>query len=355
MTLLVKVEVGGVSFDVEARQLVNSKVIQDLRNYLTANQPDISLPIKVAIEDWSAYLKWLVDKDKFVVYKVELKTSNNEDESARLLIAAPAVAALTVIDYLDDIQQARQWFEMADLTKQLWLADEIVKCVSTTDEYQAYRDAAVELIERYTSFTVDELLPFAYLESPLAIVARITSQYQPLTLEERNHLLDIVYNISLSGCDFSHFGKVCGIIENQRSTKLVSLAARGDMEVAVLRKFILVSADNEQQYYDADVILHRLRLDFRYGNRADEADSWFYRLELADEVAIISPRVADYYPDTITWLLPNQDNDQADVVMCPTNTPYLRVDAARHCPKWRASRLTCQGSPSTVFFFMDSY
>jgi hypothetical protein len=170
---MVPVEVQGEIFQLSDTDVEGSKTIENLLNYNSSiNEPIL---INVNLNDWHAYLDFLND--------------NQAD-----------IGALKVIDYLDNLSQARLWCELTYI---------LLKKKYENQSKEVYTEGAInklilsilsDIIDRYTEFTIGEVLPFKLLSEFEDILQRIEEQgNKALSTNDIDHIVYTLYSTNITG------------------------------------------------------------------------------------------------------------------------------------------------------------
>jgi hypothetical protein len=255
-------------FDVDDKDVIDSKTIENLLSYYDINSP---IFLNVHIDDWYQYLDFL-DYHQ------------------------PTLAALKVIDYLDNVQQARLWCELQYMVLRKH------KDMKNIYDPNTFIGILTQTINRYSEFIVDDVLPFKLLTTFEGILRRIKSMgNKELSFD---HVRDIVNTL------FSqHIAKLHYETHRFKSVPDIPLEFVDDIE---RNKFILQIDNDTYRAIDDDIILHDD--DWRYYSK----DYSSFKTRLMDDAAFISPRIAAYYSGIKIYKL-----HPKNFVMCPNDKPHL--------------------------------
>ena len=287
---------------IKIKHIIGSKVIMDVLTCSgVTNEP---IPIGVTDDSWFEYMSFLNDHTF-------------------------SISALKVIDYLDNVEQARLWTKyycgqiFKDKYKQRQQKqhneckqekekerkegkeEEKVKFTSYTKYEIQY---LINIIMVNTGYDSAELLPVRYLTNFDMIVKRMISNQGMMSKGDVMYLV-MYYNSKFN--DSYRFIEVTPILDNISQELL---------QVLITNKFILMSTDGSVIHCRPDIILQQFIPAFRpykmLSNRTAKDMTNSYRYTLTDGVSYISPRVAGYYSDikTITIsektaLIITSDND----------------------------------------------
>ena len=264
---MVSVEVQGQMFDLETKDVIGSKTIENLIQYYTGGI--VSVHIGVNLDDWYEYVDFL-------------DYSN------------PTFAALKVIDYLDNVLQARIWcvLKYRLLRKQYGIRDDNI--VTNT---------LITIINDNTQFIPEQVLPFDLLLDFDSILHRVKDiNNNKLSVEHISHIVNTLYSPYIAGIYYN----------------LIRLKSIGDMSVKYIDgieslKFILQIDNDTFRVIDDEVILYQD--DIGYYN----SDYKSFSLHLLHDATFISPRIAAYYYGIKTY-----DVRTKNLVYCPNDKPCLK-------------------------------
>jgi hypothetical protein len=237
---MVKVEVEGKIFDMLDQDVEGSRTIQDVLQQYTQSNELVNEPIKLFIPlyKWRAYMNFLE-------------------------YSKPYSDSLYVINYLENLEQARNWFYLK--YKQGMSKDEILNIINTYTEFVPSDTIPFELTTNIT-----QMLPYLNVKQlPLNYIEHI---FNTLFTKEQYHL----YQETLNYHELSN-------VSRKLLTDLKS------------NKFIVYEPSKRSTYFSSHSILN-------YGRQTD----------------IIPDRIASYYPDIRVY-----DVNGKLVTSPNSDTPYL--------------------------------
>ena len=277
---MVWIEVKGDRFNLPESDIVGSRVIEDLLQYRELEDNE-AIVVKVEPRDWYKYVNFLLHD-------------------------IPSFGALKVIDYLDNVEQARRWVvaEREELeTNRHYLLDYYLDAYG---KRRSVRNKLVEIINQYTQFDPIELLPTDLLMGIDDIVSYIKSLGdQQISLEFAKYIVDELFSRRMNYVysDDSHDNDI-----NERTSK--------QLNESIIEKLIIKSPYLANDYIADDnrvlsLVENPYYSDSKYGKS--------FELRIRGDAELITPRVAAYYDNITTYSV------WSFYVYCPEHKPYLRV------------------------------
>jgi len=289
--VLVNVQ-GDVPFDISDKDVAGSKTIENVLQY--NNQYNINLhtpiPLGINLDDWYAYQDFL-DNDQ------------------------PSFTSLKVIDYLDNVIQARNWCELK------------YKSLREQQREQLYSNfyfvnILTQMIDEYTEFTPKEVLPFELFTSFEWMLTRIKSiGDKELPFNYVNHIVNTLYS-----------RRVASVYHEANGRRIYDMTA-GYIRYLENEGFILKSVSGLTAI-NHNKVLHEYSSDYYYNN------SDLYKVRLKTSAKFISSRIATYYSNINIY-----DVGCHDFIYCPNDKPHLNFWLARDNNEPKSIRyVSCQST-----------
>ena len=274
---MVLVVVQGEKFNLNIKDIEGSKTIENLLDYGGGGEHhqnvgvDIPIPITVNLGDWYKYLDFL-----------------NHDEAT--------IAALKVIDYLDNVDQARLWCNVG--YTQLKQQNNINKYIDANIDFNTIR----QTINQYTEFIPEQVLPFELLVDFEDMLQRIKEWgNRPLPNYYIKHIVYTLYSV-----------KIAGVYYNVSIVRLLE-DITNNYTSYFKNHLILQSYDEQIKILDDNIILRQGDYNYYDGQNSH------YVIKLLGDAQLISPRVGQYYQDITTYSLSCEN-----LIYCPNNSPYIK-------------------------------
>jgi len=222
--VLVNIPQAGV-VEIADENIVGSKTIENFLQYASSN-PNVVIPLSVNYNDWQQYLQFLN-----IVHG-----SNNGHNEVK-------IGALVIIDYLDNLQQAAKWCELYRSELQ---HNEI-------HNHNIIKSTMVYIINKYTQFIPNDVLPFDLLDDFNGILTRLNKDYngKPVPINGTYNIVDTLYspNIAKTYYDIirsrSTHTMTNKYIDNVNNMKFI---LQEDIFTAVNNDSVLY--DNNNDYYN---------------------------------------------------------------------------------------------------------
>jgi hypothetical protein len=282
---MVLTQVQNKIFNVQDKYITGSKTIENLLH--DTKSPDINQPIPIFVDlyDWGSYLDFL--------YHDQL-----------------TVGALKVIDYLDNLQQARHWckLEYQFLRQQeehrYHINDTRDAMINFINDTNVIRNIMIKTINTYTEFIPDDVLPLEVLnnlETILLHFKNIGDKEVPL-----EDMRDIIYNLYSTRISLLY-----GYLVND--IKKLDIKTAKDAKFFAKHGFILESADHTNIVINKNQTLSGHSNDNYYNSGDTDMN-----INLMEDAQSISPRIAEYYENIRTY-----NNYGKNLIYCPNDKPYL--------------------------------
>lgn len=262
------VVVAGRTYNLADKDLVGSQTLKDLLHSQYVSRSDTeAIPIMVDLSDWQNYLMFLFQK-------------------------TASIAALRVINYLDNLQQAQEWclhrsFKIVFAPKSLKQAD------------KESRQELIDIINEITEYLPAQVMPFRLLtnfEEILTRIQAITPGHGVISTDV-THIVETLFSrriqqyyneISLKEFDSLSFVDVSSLLNNMFIFKAAAVHSN---DKKILRQ---PSIDYYINAHDSQVI------------------------SLHGQVEFISPRIAQYYSNITVYQLIGKN-----YIYCPNSRPFL--------------------------------
>jgi len=343
---MILVEVNQQNYSIAEEYLTGSKLIMGLLSDLGSDTNTTIIPLGVNSDDWKAYLRFLTSRDA-------------------------AIGALRVINYLDHIQQAREWCQRQHCV----ISSDIVaghhdRCRTrhtsrrnikvnhdkdddgdgkdtnsndtNVDGHNTELSVTTSATDSSTSTTVDKHVSrrLRVEKTKFMILSKFVADntaYDPAEVLPVQCLVDFrmvlkrIKSVGRQSIDANEIRAIACryLFHTFKDHSVIITTAKlaeipeNSMKSLLRNKFILVSADGSVTKYYSDVILGCFGSHYMIGS-ADR-----YRCHLFNNISYISARVAEFYPEITAWTLEGCKGG----IICPTDKPYpwvLRVKQAWH-------------------------
>ena len=297
-----RVEIAGEIFTLADKDLDDSQTIKDLlQSQYVFQSSDEAIPIMVDLTDWRSYLEFL--------------SRNLASE-----------AALKVINYLDNLPQAQRWCD----AKYSDILHHISQMNREEDINNAARKKISELVNKLTEFLPDQVLPVRLLTTFQDILTRLqsitTNADMTLTAQEAKHIVRQLFSEYI----YEAYG---GLIKKSLSTKKSNYINYLTSRMFVL-KGIDKSTGNVPVYKDDRRLLRECEISYYH----DCYDSRI--IVLSGDAEFISPRVAEYYHNIITY-----DLEGKNYIYCPADKSFLSYYDILRTGLTDTLEITCSTQP----------
>jgi hypothetical protein len=159
---------------------------------------------------------------------------------------------------------------------------------------QTSMEYVVGIINTYTEFIPTEIIPFTSTNNIKEMLPYLKNM-KNLTLIDIRHIFDVCYNSTL----FDIYSRA---VSNRYFNQIFDSTA--SYTNLINNKFIMADINSQLLHFDDWKILNR------FGN---------YH-EVIEPASLISPRIAEYYPNINVW----KYKRNKDLIYCPSNIPDLR-------------------------------
>jgi len=271
------ITVANQPFTLSDEAIAGSTTITNLLDYSRSAAQQI-IPVNVDLNDWYSYLDFL-----------------NAGQ--------PTVEALKVIDYLDNVPQARQWCQLWRQQQQTARIDPDEFVITRAVIQDEIDKELITLINKQTEFETNQVIPFRSLQDFNDILARINSPVKEvLTAADAQHIVSTLFHDDI----VTNYNWVA-------NHGITSLDPKQLHFLLVSNLFIIELEDAYHTVHKSDFsILDRPPID--YYTSHDK-----YQLQLFNDVELISTRVALHYPKIRTYYVGNRER----LLYCPDDKSYL--------------------------------
>jgi len=274
---MVSIQVEGLLFELETKDVIGSKTIENLLQYYNiddSSQTRVDISLGVNLDVWYEYLDFLD-------------------------YGQPTIGALKVIDYVDNTSQARTWCELYYrlLRRKHGLRN--------TDDTKDIKNILTQTINDNTQFVPQYILPFNLLdtfESILPRVKELSSTSKHLQYNIIQHIINTLFS-----------SYVVNTYNNIVTLKSINNILDGYMTKINSKRFILQTDTGNPKAANDNIILYYDDVDYYSSGNP------YYPLRLiGDNTEFISLRVAAYYGNIKVY-----DMGYKNLIYCTNDKPYI--------------------------------
>jgi len=302
--------VAGLLFELADKDVIGSRTIGELLAFPTVSalQP---IPLEVDLNDWYEYLAYLSDKAN--------KTGKaGKSDKASKTNKPDTFGSLRMIDYLDNVTQARQWCQRFWQQQKANLIGLNSDAVIEEDIGRQLKD----ILNTYTAFDIDHVAPLSFFHGFTDILARINSpQPDALSADDVKHIVMSLFSKKVIDNYQQIGGRSLDILE----PRLIDISGRS--------LFIFMSSLGPYIHKVDNAILHDPPVDY-FSSHAD------FMVHTRGQAAFISERVAQHYPDINLYDVGNREM----LIYCPDDKPYVDCAITLH-PNYTQVYVTASLAP----------